>query len=80
MPEPADTDWAYAAGFVDGEGSIAIVRSSVPARGRYQYGVHVVVANCERSVLDWMQDICGVAGLCRYLRDQNEPGQPGIGR
>ena len=59
MPEPSDTDWAYAAGFVDGEGCIAIVRSFVPARGRFQYGVHVVVANRERSVLDWMQSSWG---------------------
>ena len=35
MPdEPLSTDWAYAAGFVDGEGCIAIVRSFVPLRGR----------------------------------------------
>jgi len=44
VPEPSDTDWAYAAGFVDGEGCIAIVRSFVKARDRYYYGVHVVVA------------------------------------
>jgi len=54
MPEPSNTDWAYAAGFVDGEGCIAIVRSFVPARDKYSYGVAVVVANRERSVLDWM--------------------------
>jgi hypothetical protein len=57
--EPQDTDWAYAAGFVDGEGCIAIVRSFVPARERYQYGVHVVVANRDRQVLEWMQGIWG---------------------
>jgi hypothetical protein len=55
MPEPSDTDWAYAAGFVDGEGCIAIARSFVKARDRYYYGVHVVVANNNRDVLDWMQ-------------------------
>jgi hypothetical protein len=26
--EPADTDWAFAAGFVDGEGRIAIIRGN----------------------------------------------------
>jgi hypothetical protein len=55
MPEPSDTDWAYAAGFVDGEGCIAIVRSFVEARSRFYYSVHLVVANRERSVLEWMQ-------------------------
>src|SRR5260370_29982423 len=57
--EPTTTDWAYAAGFVDGEGCIAIVRSFVPKRGRYYYGVHVVVANCDRDVLAWMQSVWG---------------------
>jgi len=32
VSEPLDTDWAYAAGFVDGEGCIAIVRSFVRAK------------------------------------------------
>jgi len=59
LPEPSDTDWAYAAGFVDGEGCIAIVRSYVPARGRYYYGVHVVVANRDRDVLEWMKCVRG---------------------
>ena len=57
MAEPSDTDWAYAAGFVDGEGCIAVVRSFVPDRDRYVYGVHVVVANRDRAVLDWMRDV-----------------------
>ncbi len=59
MAEPSETDWAYAAGIVDGEGCIAIVRSFVPTRGRYYYQVHVVVANGNREVLDWMQRIWG---------------------
>ncbi len=52
MTEIKDTDWAYAAGFVDGEGCIAIVRSFEPSRGRYYYGVNVVVSNNDRGVLD----------------------------
>jgi hypothetical protein len=60
MPvEPIDTDWAYAAGFVDGEGCIAVVRSFAPSRGRHYYGVNVVVANRDRDVLDWMQTMWG---------------------
>ena len=57
--EPSPTDWAYAAGFVDGEGCIAVVRSFEPKRGRYQYGVQVVVANRDRDVLTWMRDTWG---------------------
>ena len=59
MPEPSVTDLAYAAGFVDGEGCIAVVRSYLPAKGRHQYGVHVVVANRDREVLAWMQSLWG---------------------
>jgi hypothetical protein len=59
LAEPEATDWAYAAGFVDGEGCIAVVRSFVGARGRYQYGVHIVVTNRDRAVLDWMQSTWG---------------------
>jgi hypothetical protein len=54
-----DTDWAYAAGFVDGEGCIAIVRSFTPSRGRYCHSVHVVVANSDRNVLDWIKSTWG---------------------
>jgi hypothetical protein len=57
--EPQPTDWAYAAGFVDGEGCIAVVRSFVSNRGRYQYGVHIVVANRDRDVLEWMRSLWG---------------------
>jgi hypothetical protein len=56
---PTQTDWAYAAGFVDGEGCIAVVRSFVAARKRYYYGVHIVVANRDRAVLEWMQSLWG---------------------
>jgi hypothetical protein len=59
VAEPSETDWAYAAGIVDGEGCIAVVRSFVPARGRYYYGVNVVVANTNRDMLSWMQCMWG---------------------
>ena len=53
--EPTATDWAYAAGFVDGEGCIAIVRSLSRTRGRYYYSVNVVVSNRDRPVLEWLR-------------------------
>jgi hypothetical protein len=60
VPEESQaTDWAYVAGFVDGEGCIAVVRSFVRSRERYVYGVCVVVANRDREVLDWMQRTWG---------------------
>ena len=59
MAEPEATDWAYAAGFVDGEGCIAIPRGFVASRNKYVYSVAVVVVNRERDVLDWMRSIWG---------------------
>jgi hypothetical protein len=55
MAEIRETDWAYAAGFVDGEGCIAIGRSFEPKRGRFYYSVQVVVTNRDRAVLDWFR-------------------------
>jgi hypothetical protein len=55
VPEAADTDWAYAAGIVDGEGCIAITRGFVVARDKYSYSVAVVVANREKEVLVWLK-------------------------
>jgi hypothetical protein len=57
LVEPGATDWAYAAGFVDGEGCIAITRGFVTARNKYAYSVAVVVVNRERDVLDWIRDL-----------------------
>lgn len=59
MAELEPTEWAYAAGFVDGEGCIAVVRAFVPKADRFVYGVHTVVANRERAVLDWLQATWG---------------------
>ncbi len=57
MPEIRDTDWAYVAGLVDGEGCIAVTRSFNATRNRFYYGVAVVVVNGERPVLAWMQNL-----------------------
>ena len=43
--ELAATDWAYAAGFVDGEGCIAVVRSFTLSRGRYNNSRLIAQAN-----------------------------------
>jgi hypothetical protein len=57
LAEPEATEWAYAAGFVDGEGCIAVTRSFVAARDKYAYSVAVVVTNRDREVLDWMRSV-----------------------
>jgi hypothetical protein len=57
VSEIKETDWAYAAAFVDGEGCIAVTRSFNANRDRFYYGVAVVVVNRDRSVLDWMNHL-----------------------
>jgi hypothetical protein len=59
LSEPTDTDWAYAAGLVDGEGCIAVVRFFEPRRDRFYYGVQVVIANTDRAVLEWVEATWG---------------------
>ena len=59
MAEPEPTEWAYAGGFVDGEGCIAVTRSFVTRSNRFSYGVCVVVCNRDRSVLEWMKTLWG---------------------
>ena len=59
MADLKATDWAYAAGFVDGEGCIAVVRAFVPKADRFVYGVNTLVANRERPVLEWFQATWG---------------------
>jgi hypothetical protein len=59
MGEISETDWAYAAGFVDGEGCIAVTRQYVAKRSRFYYGVAVVVANRDINVLEWMRSLWG---------------------
>jgi hypothetical protein len=59
MTEILDTDWAYAAAFVDGEGCIAVTRGFVPARGKYSYSVAVIAVNRERGVLEWLHSLWG---------------------
>ena len=77
--EPEVTDWAYAAGFVDGEGCIAIVRSFTQSRGRYNYGVQVIVANRDRPVLEWMQTMWRGWVVAVSSRGQAALGQAGTG-
>lgn len=50
----SDSDLAYAAGIIDGEGSIGIVQSfAARTRGRYVYPV-VSVTNTDHELIAWM--------------------------
>ena len=67
--EPTATDWAYAAGLVDGEGCIAITRHrSASQSERYVYQVGVIVVNRDREVLDWMRTLWAGWVVARLYR------------
>ena len=58
---PSIVDWAYAAGLVDGEGSIGVYQSHrQPGRERSPvFIVRVSVINTDEGVIKWMQDTFG---------------------
>jgi len=53
---------AYAAGFVDGEGSIMIVQDKRLSREKF-YRLRVSVCNTDKTVLDWFSAIFGFDGV-----------------
>jgi hypothetical protein len=73
--EPLATDWAYAAGFVDGEGCISVMRGFSRRSDRYIYGVGVIVVNRDREVLDWMRELWSgwVVAVTKTGRGQAQP-------
>lgn len=53
MDNITQTDWAYLAGFMDGEGSFSIVRCERSGnRSGFRYSPHSDVANTHRKVMD----------------------------
>lgn len=65
--EPTITDWAYLAGIIDGEGSIALVQRKPGSffranRGRYcysrpdnSYQCYVTISNTDEKMIDWIR-------------------------
>ncbi len=49
-----DIDCAYAAGIIDGEGSVMIMRCTRKYRGYVSYHLKVVVTNTEQAMILWL--------------------------
>ena len=63
-----DTDCAYAAGFVDGEGSIAVWRESRPKNNSgYRYRAAVEVSNTDVEIIQWFKENFG-GHICQTNR------------
>lgn len=53
------TDLAYIAGFVDGEGTLSIVDQPGGSKPKPNWVIHVSICNTDRTVLDWILFKCG---------------------
>lgn len=70
-----DTEAAYLAGIVDGEGSITIGVSN--GRKCYQPGVHIIM--CDKPVLEWMAKRLGVTcGIIKRSVNERHRTQYGV--
>lgn len=59
-------DYKYAAGFVDGEGYLGVVKVKRKACvGGYEYRPHIKIANTNREVLERFKDKFG-GSICKY--------------
>lgn len=65
-------DWAWVAGFVDGEGSIGIHRAADPRIGRHSYRAALQIGNTNRDALVRVAEIMGVTNAITQLAPQTE--------
>lgn len=49
-----DTDWAYLAGFLDADGSIAIDKTRRSKGGSWCWAVKIHITNSHRDTLEWL--------------------------
>lgn len=54
-----DTDLAYLAGIIDGEGSITIGSYAKTSAGNPAYNNSIVVTNTDEVLIDWLCDVFG---------------------
>jgi hypothetical protein len=67
-----ETDKAYLAGFVDGEGSIGIDR--IKSKGKvvkYTFKVRVVITNSDFETMKWIKQITGYGCAYKYKKAYN---------
>ena len=62
-------DWAYIAGFIDADGSVAIEQHS-NANGTPRYAVKLYITNADRDIMDWL--VANLHGSV-YLTNRNAP-------
>lgn len=68
---PLEVDKAYAAGLIDGEGSISARRHN---EVRNSFSICVRVDMCDREPLDWLADVFG--GHVKRIKRTTKSGKP----
>ena len=63
MVDAAETDYAWAAGFIDGEGSIMITHNDGPTRKNTNYQLRMAVPNSDRQSVEEIFRIFSVGGI-----------------
>ena len=63
-----DTDIAYIAGFIDGEGWIGISRSRAARSYRPSYSPKICVTSTKREILDWIRGKLQCGFVCKGKR------------
>ena len=69
---PTDTDLAYIAGMLDGEGYIGINKKVMTSRKSPRYDTKVCITNTHKRALDWIQSKLG-AGVIYETKQKNNP-------
>lgn len=68
LNELTDYELGYIAGIIDGDGSLQMSKSKTRGQKRYTYHVRCTIANGDKSVLEYLQYICG--GGCLFMTRQ----------
>lgn len=67
-----ENDWAYLAGFVDADGSIAVSRWRDSRNQATRYIVRLSISNCDKYIMNWL--VSKFYG-CVSLSNRNAPKQ-----
>jgi len=71
-----EADKAYIAGFIDGEGCIALWSSGRPRVGRSVVRPCVFLANTNLEVLEWIREVTGLGHISRYIERRSPRHKP----
>jgi hypothetical protein len=67
--------WAYLAGLIDGDGTIAITKSFVPTSNYYLYDTHIAVHSTDKKSINWLiETFGGQFNLPKETRDNRKQG------